>query len=123
MSKVTQLANGRAGIPTQALWIHRVTLPLSKGLSNCGWLGCGGPRKENSRISVGALEGVSPERGQSAAGIEGSDAALPEQGPQLGRKERKVSRRGQDSRVWQGWRKVGIVGELSPVAAGVSQWH
>lgn len=37
--------------------------------------------------------GVSPERGQSAASVEGADTGLTEQKPELVEKERAVSRR------------------------------
>lgn len=83
----------------------------------------GEARKERSRVPVGALEEVSPEQGQSAASIEGTNAAVLEQGPQLGRNERDMSRRGRDGSLWHDGGKVRSGRGLSPAAAGVSQWH
>lgn len=104
MLKVTQLANGRAKLQTQAL-CYTASWQRPRQL----WLiTMWGPRKERSRVPVSALEEVSPEQCQSASSIEGTDTTVLEQGPQLGRNETEMSRRGHNSRVWRG----GVTWEL-----------
>lgn len=91
------------------IWIHCVSLPLRKGPRDCGWPGCRGPRKERSRFPIGTEEQVLPEQGQSAASIEGTDAVL-EQGPQLWRHERQMSRVAKTAgcgRVGRKWELLG----------------
>lgn len=81
MSKVTQLANGRTRVPTQAFGYTVLPRLFTKAQGTMVDQ-CRGPRKERSRFSVGTEEKVLPEQGQSAASIEETDAVL-EQEPQL----------------------------------------
>lgn len=83
----------------------------------------GGPRRESTGVSVGALEEDSPEQGQPAASIEGTNTAVFEQSPELGINERVMSWRARDCRVWRAWDEVSVSGGLSPGVAGLSQWH
>lgn len=122
MSKITELANGRARVQTQTLWIHYDMLPL--GEDPRLWLtGMWETKKGENWGSIDALEEGLPEQGQPAASIEGTNAAVFEQSPELGTNERVMSWRGQDFGVWQAWDKMSIGRGLSPGAAGFSQWH
>ena len=58
--------------------------------------GVTGPSASGHRAHLG----VSPERGQSAASVEGADTGLTEQKPELVGKERGVSRRAEGLHEW-----------------------